>query len=310
MTAPQRHTIVSPAGRLSADFAPAAGMICCSLRDGETELLGQRRGLEVYAQSGSTMGIPLLYPWANRLAGSSYTAAGRDVVLAPDSPLLGHDPNGLPIHGVVGGRLQWALPAGSPGGGRIAATLDWREAALLEVFPFPHRLEYEGELSDEALTITVTVHADSDGPVPVCFGFHPYLALPAGSRAHAEVSLPMRRQLTLDSQMVPTGQEQAFTPGRRPLGDSDWDAAFAGPEPPATLTAFAADAETGIEFVEGFRYSQVFAPRDSDFICLEPMTAPANALRSGSGLPVLAAGACFRACFRVRPAIRPARPRS
>jgi galactose mutarotase-like enzyme len=44
-------------------------MVCCSLRHRGDELLGQRRGLAAYAATGSTMGIPFLHPWANRLDG-------------------------------------------------------------------------------------------------------------------------------------------------------------------------------------------------------------------------------------------------
>jgi len=43
----------------------------------------------------------------------------------------------------------------------------------------------------------------------------------------------------------------------------------------------------------------VFAPAGSQFICFEPMTAPANALHSGAGLRLLAAGERYRAQFSV-----------
>ena len=68
---------------LHAAFAPGLGMIGCSLRHRGAELLGQRRGLAAYAQSGSTMGIPLLHPWANRLSGFGYAFDGSEVTLSP-----------------------------------------------------------------------------------------------------------------------------------------------------------------------------------------------------------------------------------
>ena len=36
-----------------------------------------------------------------------------------------------------------------------------------------------------------------------------------------------------------------------------------------------------VEFLAGYRYAQVFAPKGKDFVALEPMTAPTNALVSG-----------------------------
>ena len=47
--------------------------------------------------AGATLGMPLLAPWANRLATRRYRAAGVDVDLA--GLPLGTDDNGLPIHG-------------------------------------------------------------------------------------------------------------------------------------------------------------------------------------------------------------------
>ncbi len=55
------------------------------------------------------MGIPLLYPWANRLAAFQYSLAGRTVQVPHDPARIALDDNGLPIHGVIGGRLAWEL---------------------------------------------------------------------------------------------------------------------------------------------------------------------------------------------------------
>ena len=48
---------------------PAPGCSARSLRHRGDELLAQNAGVDAYAERGKTMGIPLLYPWANRLAG-------------------------------------------------------------------------------------------------------------------------------------------------------------------------------------------------------------------------------------------------
>ena len=74
-------TISLVADNLRALFWPDAGMLCTSLRFHEEELLRRVEDLETARQKGSTAGIPLLYPWANRLASLHYQAAGRDVVL-------------------------------------------------------------------------------------------------------------------------------------------------------------------------------------------------------------------------------------
>src|ERR671911_1629490 len=70
-------TLSSRRADLHVSFAPELGMLACSMVHAGAELLGQRTGLAAYARSGATMGIPLLYPWANRLGDVRYRFAGR-----------------------------------------------------------------------------------------------------------------------------------------------------------------------------------------------------------------------------------------
>ncbi|MBV9002702.1 MAG: aldose 1-epimerase, partial [Solirubrobacterales bacterium] len=91
-------TITSAGGHTSAQFVPGANMVCCSLEHDGVEWLAQRRGVATYAEAGKTMGIPLLYPWANRLGRFGYQAAGKTVVLDETDPRIPRDSKGLPIH--------------------------------------------------------------------------------------------------------------------------------------------------------------------------------------------------------------------
>src|SRR5947208_14246503 len=156
-------------GDLAATVVPKLRMIGASLEHRGEELLGQRNGLAAYEAKGSTMGIPLLYPWANRLAGLEYEAAGKKVTLDPDSPRLRLDPNGLPIHGLLAANPHWEVA------GDLQARLDFgAQPELLEAFPFPHELLMDLALDEKGLRITTTVNANQGSPVPISFGFHPY----------------------------------------------------------------------------------------------------------------------------------------
>src|ERR1700710_493906 len=129
-------------GGIEAIFVPEAGMVCCSLRHRGEELLGQRGGLRRYVEVGSTMGIPLLHPWANRLGRGEFEVAGRAVDL--DLPALRgkRDGAGLPMHGLLTaargwqGDRHWEID----GGGALAASFDFGAyPRLTPAFPFPHR---------------------------------------------------------------------------------------------------------------------------------------------------------------------------
>jgi aldose 1-epimerase len=290
------------ASGLDAAFVPAAGMLCCSLRHRGEELLAQNAGVEAYAQSGKTMGIPLLYPWANRLAGFDYAAAGHEVHVPHDPSRVRVDAGGLPIHGVIGGLLEWELTrAPEHDASSLAATLSWSDARsdLFEVFPFCHELRYEASLRDGRLEIDVEVDACGEQAVPLSFGFHPYLSLPSLPRERWQVELPAMRALALDASQIPTGPAQELAAQRFELDGREFDDGFDEVGEPAGFSVSGGGQELELTFRHGYPCAQVFAPASGQFICFEPMTAPANALRSGDGLRLLLPGERFSAGFSV-----------
>jgi aldose 1-epimerase len=196
------------AGDLEARFLPDLGMVCVSLRHRAEELLGLVDELDRYERQGSTLGIPLLHPWANRLAGFRYAAGGTEVLLDSRSPLLHFDEHGLPIHGIPGARLAWKVVDAH--GDFVRAVLDWNTDDLLAVFPYPHTLEMTVRLSPSDLEIETALAPIGKVPVPVSFGFHPYLALPGTARAEWIVELPAMARLVLDESGIPTGDEKPF----------------------------------------------------------------------------------------------------
>lgn len=294
---PSARTIA--AGDLEAVFLPGYGMLGASLRHRNAEILRRIEGLEGAAARGSTAGIPLLHPWANRLAGSRYRTAGREVNLDPSSPLLHLDENGLPMHGVPWSLLAWKLTESTQDS--VTAQLEWASSHLLAIFPFRHRIEITATLRPDGLVVATTLMASPDGPVPVSFGFHPYFGLPELPRAQWRLELPAMRKLALDQHGIPTGEEEAFDGFDAQLGESNFDDCFALLDGGASsLSIGGAGRRITVEFLAGYRYAQVFAPRGKDYVALEPMTAPTSALTSGRGLNLLEAGGEFRSAFFIR----------
>jgi aldose 1-epimerase len=285
------------AGDFEAVFLPSQGMLGASLRHRGEEILRRIEDLEASAVKGSSAGIPLLHPWANRLAGLGYRAAGRSVTLDPSSPLLHLDGRGLPMHGVPWSRLCWDVVAAAPES--LSARLEWDRADLLAVFPFRHRLEMTAALAGDGLTLETTLFAGADGPVPVAFGFHPYVGVPGLERRRWRLTLPAMRRPVLDADAIPTGGEEACDASDAPLGDRAFDDGFALIGDRAQFSLAGGGRRISIELLEGYRYAQVYAPKDQDLIAFEPMTAPANALRSGRGLTLAEAGGQFRTVFRI-----------
>jgi aldose 1-epimerase len=285
------------AGELQATFWPGAGMLCASLRHRGVELLRRVEDLETARGRGSTAGIPLLYPWANRLSCLNYRAAGREVALDPSSPLLHFDDQRLPMHGVPWSQLRWDVVTATED--TLTARLAWSSTELLAIFPFPHDVEMNVRLGPSALLIQTTVIARPGSPVPVSFGFHPYFGFPGITRAQWKLKVPSMRQLALDARGIPTGAETTLPAWNGPLGNTSYDSGFALARARETFSITGGSFTIVIEFCDGFRYAQIYAPGDKDFIAIEPMTAPTNALSSGQGLRIVRPGEHFIAAFRI-----------
>jgi aldose 1-epimerase len=289
--------LVAPEGDLSAHFAVGAGMVGCSLRESGEELLGIGGGLAAYLDHGAVFGIPLLYPWANRLGGWSYEAFGRRVELDPASPLLHGEEHCLPIHGALAAASDWRLVERDASS--LVARLDFgAHHELLAVFPFPHVLELTIRLEARTLTLATIVTA-GESEVPLSFGFHPYLSPPGAGREEWWVELPARTALELDDRGLPTGgatvhAAEAFTLGRR-----TYDDLFAV-APGAQFSVTGGGRRATVELISSYRYAQVFAPAAQPVICFEPMMAPVNALRSHEGLRSVPAGGSANATFALR----------
>jgi aldose 1-epimerase len=286
-------------GGIDATFAPEAGMVGCSLRHRGEEVLGQRHGLAAYVEKGSTMGIPLLHPWANRLGAKRFDVADRQVDLESGAARLTLDPHGLPMHGLMAAATGWRLE-------RLEATVltasfDFAaQEALITAFPFPHEIALDATFEGPALTITTSVRATGDVAVPISFGFHPYFRLPGVARAEWLVEIPVRERLVLDDRMLPTGEREPVDVEAGPLGSRTFDDAYLAPPDSAPFVLAGGGRRIEVSFAPGYPFAQVYAPADDDVIAFEPMTAPTNALvTDGPELRLVEPGETYRTAFTI-----------
>jgi galactose mutarotase-like enzyme len=268
-----------PSSDLEAQFVPDAGMIGVSLTDSGMQLLGQGRGLDVYVTDGKTMGIPILYPWANRLGANTYTAEGATVTLTAGRNGVRTDPNGLPIHGVLAAYPNWRVTHDSAN--ELTAEVDFSDQDLLASFPFPHRLALTVTLSERTLRVRTSVAPTGNQPVPMCFGFHPYLQLPDVPRDQWIIETPPLRHLKLDGQGLPTGETALQPAMTEALGDKAFDDGYDEVADGAVFAVSGGGRRIEVHFEQGYPAAQIFAPPGEDVVCFEPMTAPTDALRRG-----------------------------
>jgi aldose 1-epimerase len=293
------EAITLAAGALEATFVPRVGMVGTSLRHAGTELLDLRGGLDEYRERGAVFGVPLLHPWANRLARDELVVGGRRVRVAG---LVPRDEHGLPIHGLLGAHPGWSVHEVDADGhaARLVAGFDFAaDPRLLDAFPFAHEVVVEAALSARALRVATTVRATGAAAVPIAFGYHPYLRVPGVDRSDWALRLPSRRHLGLDGSGLPTGEGVLEAAAELRLGDLGFDDGYDGIEEGASFAVSGGGREIVVTLERGYPAAQVFSPRGAQFVCFEPMTAPANALCSGQGLRFVAPGESFTAAFSI-----------
>ena len=291
-------TLTDPSSSLTATFVPVAGMVGTSLADEGVEFLGQRRGLDAYVSAGKTMGIPILYPWANRLSANSYDVGGAFVTLTSGVDGVRTDPHGAPIHGVLSAYPGWLVTERSDN--TLTAVLDYGGTpGLLASFPFPHVLTQDVTLADCTLTIETTVTPTTAASVPLCFGYHPYLWIPDVPRAQWKLTTPNMRHLPVDDKGLPTGEREAWNATTEPLGSVEYDDGFDEVPAGSVFALSGGDHRIEVHFERGYPAAQIFAPGSDDVIGIEPMAAPTDALRRG-GYRFAVAGTPETARFSIR----------
>ena len=266
-------------------------MLCASLRFRGDEYVAWPRTISAFRAGGATA-VPLLHPWANRLSGGSYRAAGRRVSLK--GLTLPRDPNGLPIHGNLLGAPFDVVRADAA---RVTARLDYAaRPEKLRAFPFPHVVTVDARLdATRGLTISTSVEPTSDRAVPVSFGWHPYVRLPRSPRREWELRWPACEHVEVDARVVPTGVRTPQPAERAPIADRTFDDHYAlGRDRRFAISA--GRRTLAFAFERNYPFAQLYAPPRKQLVAIEPMTATIDAL-GGDTAPVVEPGERFSASF-------------
>ncbi len=279
--------VVLTAGEYEAHLRPDRAMLCTSLRHRGEQFVAWPRSMMQFV-AGQATGIPLLHPWANRLARWGYDDVDLHGVHLPT------DPNGLPIHGNLFGA---PFTVAERDGARVVASLDYGASPeRLRAFPFPHVVTVEAALDAErGLTLTTTVTPTSGAAVPISFGWHPYVRLPRGGRNTWELRWPACAHVELDGQLIPTGTRTPQASERAPVGRRTFDDHYAlGTD--RTFAISAQGCTLTLTFGDTYPFAMLYVPPRRQLLAIEPMTAEIDALDRGTA-PICASDDTFAATF-------------
>ncbi|AKG21766.1 aldose epimerase family protein [Calothrix sp. 336/3] len=160
------------------------------------------------------------------------------------------------------------------------------------VYPFEFHLAFSYILSDDSLEIRQTFTNHSSQPMPFSVGFHPYLIV--GDKNQLELTIP-----SAEYQDQKTKEYQPFS------GNFDWerdeiDVAFKKLEgKSATVTDHSRRLKLTLEADDIFSTFVFWTLKGKDFYCIEPWSAPRNAINTGEKLSILESGGSLTASCKL-----------
>lgn len=217
-------------------------------------------------------GCFLMAPWAGRTGYGCFEHEGIEHRLPVDAP-----PHA--IHGTARG-VSWQVDERSHERAVLSATLG-------PVWPWRGRCVQEIVVHDTHVELAASVHAaDGEPAFPAVLGWHPWLVKPAS------VDLRAAAMLERGSDGLPTGTR--VRPAPRP-GDRPFDDCFEDVDWPVVVR-WADGFQVEID-AEGCRYAVLYDEQIGT-TCVEPQTAPPDALRTGEAT-LVEPGRSLRATTRL-----------
>jgi aldose 1-epimerase len=157
-------------------------------------------------------GIPLLWPYANRLDEQAFYANGQKYTFDPG---IGNTGRGaVPMHGFLTNATAWKLieAKSDAKSAWVTTKLDFfRIPQYMTQFPFAHTLTMTYRLEDGALEVHTRIDSMSAEPMPVAIGFHPYFQLTESNREEWHLSVAAKTHWLLDERTLPTGETEPIT---------------------------------------------------------------------------------------------------
>lgn len=301
-------TLTDPTTGSTARIAPELGFNCfefnARVRDWTIRVLEADPAFADGTLRPSGHGIPILFPFPNRIRDSRFVWDGREYVIPADVGL--HDKNGHAIHGFCLDR-PWRVTSQSErfAVGQFQLSVDAPERRHL--WPADFVIEARYELRGSSLRCDIRIENPDSVPLPWGFGTHPYFRVPldASSRlASCLIEVPANQEWVLKD-CLPTGNLRDV-PREKDLREGEYldvlklDDVLTDLDVEHDRVACAIyDEAAGLQITQqcgsAFREYVVFTPPQRPCVCLEPYTCVTDAINLHargvkSGLQVLAPG--------------------
>lgn len=255
-------TIVDEHAGSTAAIAPHRGAIVTSFRVGTREVLYLDESTCNDPAKNVRGGVPVLFPTPGKLEQDMWRRDGRA--------------GAMKQHGFAR-TLPWNVVPAAPRSSAVTLALE-SNAATLAQYPWPFRIEIDFALRGACLRIATRVRNTGCAPMPFGLGFHPYFQV--ADKARATV-------LTNATRAFDSVEKQAIEFTGFDLTRAEVDLRLMDHTRHDSALNFGDGSRVVVRASPQFTQWVVWTLAAKDFVCLEPWTAPGNALNTGAGLIVL-----------------------
>ncbi|MBD2360915.1 aldose epimerase [Anabaena minutissima FACHB-250] len=222
-------------------------------------------------------GNPILFPICGNLPDNTYTVNGKQYTLKQ--------------HGFAR-ELPWEVTEQTTTD-KAALTLVLNSNEQTKaVYPFDFQVVFTYELQGNTLLIKQQYQNLSSTPLPFSAGFHPYFLV--GDKNQLEFAIPSQEYQDQKSKEV-----HPFN-GNFDFSRDEIDFAFGQiTSQSASVTDHSRKLKLTLDSDDIFSMLVFWTLKGKEFYCLEPWSAPRNALNTGEKLTVLEPGASYTASVRL-----------
>ncbi|MBM3255254.1 MAG: hypothetical protein FJZ08_03040, partial [Candidatus Omnitrophica bacterium] len=245
----------------------------------EVEIDGKMTNVLYAPDITKSGGIPVMWPFANRIRAGKFSCAGREVDLNGVAGTK-DDGKGNIYHGMV--RYErWSIEriGVNKAGVYIRASLDTRNYPEIAKYFGQAKITVIYSLNGGQLGIETIIENKDQKDIPMSLAFHPWFNAP--SRSGWQVRLPASRHWQAVEQL-PTGELEDVTETAFDLADRAYDDVFTGlnfVDGLATTLLRSADGRLLISISQdrAFPHIVFYAPLDKEVICVEPQSSATDA---------------------------------
>jgi aldose 1-epimerase len=270
-----------------ATIAAGRGFNCfefvAAIERRRVEVLAAEEGFAAGSGSPSHHGIPILFPFPNRIRAGRFSWEGREYQL----PLTPGHPHAL--HGFCLGRAWRVVDERSDSvTGQFQLSVDAPD--LRACWPCDFILEVQYTVAGASLTTDVRITNPDETPLPWGFGTHAYFKVPlreGSTPADCLVEVPAQQEWVL-AECLPTGERRSVSGltdlrAGQPFAAQKWDHVLTDVRGDGReIETLIRDKQAGLTMVQSFpgdfREVVVFAPSWTSAVCMEPYTCVTDAI--------------------------------